>query len=327
MRIALAIALTLSSATARAADPRISVETDGCGELDANEIALVLELELEEQAGSWEEIQAPPVSLGCTGDSLRIAVSDPITGKQLERAIPQPALEGRERSIALAISQLFLTSWLELLLPAERRGPMPELPAPQVERATEAARRAVPAESAAHVVEPEGSAIGALVWAHGGGRVRDLAEPFVLAFAAVRAGVEIDRRWSVFAQAAFERGEATRERGTVEATIGDFGVGLGFRVALVELLALEARAVFSALYVRLDGESSAPLVRAGRTEAAAAQGAIEIGPVLEVGVFRAGLSIAAGLTLFAPEGHVSQEAPVRPGGGSFAAQLHLATIL
>ena len=50
---------------------------------------------------------------------------DPVTDKSVARTVAMPALD-RERVIAIAIAQLFLTSWLELLLDgdeAEGRGP------------------------------------------------------------------------------------------------------------------------------------------------------------------------------------------------------------
>ena len=318
---ALSLSCALSASTARADAPRIEVVAEGCGDLDTNEVALVLELELEEQAGSWEELTPPPVRLACESDAIGIAVSDPITSKRLERAIPRPRAEGLERSIALAISQLFLTSWLELLLPAERRGPMPALPAAPAERAERAARDAVP--TTPPPVERE---LAGHLGVHGGARVRDLGEPYASPFVAARAGIELDP-WSLFVHAGFERGSSSRSRGTVTTSIGDFGVGAGFRASLTERLSLETRVVVSALYVRLTGESTSPMVRAGRSDSAAAQVALELGPSLSLPPLRGGLSIVAGVTLFAPEGVVSQEAPVRPGGIYLGGQIDLATIL
>ena len=296
---------------------------ESCGALDANEVALVLELELEEQAGSWDELSAPPVHLSCDEDTVAIAVSDPITGKRLERAIPRPATEGLERSIALAVSQLFLTSWLELLMPADRRGPMPDLPPPEVARAERAARRAVPSVAAPR--EPRDRGLAGRSSLHAGVHARDLAEPYAAPRLAARAGVEIEP-WSLFVHAGFERGSASRTRGTVTTSIADFGVGAGFRAPLEGILSLETRVLVTALYVRLTGESASSTVRAGRSDSAAAQAALEVGPVLSFLLFRVGLSLVAGVTLFAPEGAVSQEATVRPGGPYLGAQIDLATI-
>ncbi len=331
------IALALGSAAmfvaarpapVRAADPAISVRARECGELDTNAISLVLELELEDMAGSWEELAAPPVSLECTGERLRIAVDDPVTGKRLERAIPEPGStgEGRERAIALAVSQLFLTSWLELLLPRDQRFPLPERPEAEVQAATDRARQAVahatPERPAPPPARPRGR-----VSLSGGARLRDPRHALVTLVGGVRVGLELDARWHLFAQAGYEQGEASRGRGTVGLRAGDFGVGAGVRVPLSDRWALEARAVFSAIYLRLEGEPAQRGVRGSSASSSATQAALEAGPSFDLGRLRLELSLSAGATLFGVEGSVEDEPRVTANGPFFSAQLAASTIL
>ena len=259
---ATAVALTAAIAfpDAASAEPKVAVDAVGCGDLDTAELATLLDLELSDMAGAWEEIDAPPVELECGDEDIVIAVTDPITSKRLQRAIPRPdgPLAGRERALALAISQLFVTSWLELLVPAERRAfVLDEDAAEAVEAATRRAREEIapepPSLSAPATPGPE-ERLALTLSAGGGVRGRDLSEPFATVVGSVRGGLSLSGRFGVFAEAALEHGTAARDRGEVDVWMGAFGVGASW-LSSPEELALTASATVSALYVRLAGES------------------------------------------------------------------------
>ncbi|MEM6296991.1 MAG: hypothetical protein AAGA54_37345, partial [Myxococcota bacterium] len=138
MSLALALLLTAASGDT------LQVRSESCADVDAAEVERLVELEL---AAVTQEIRdGPPlrVDLVCSGDALTIAVTDPLTSKQLSRTVPAPATgAGRSRVIALAIAQLFAASWLELLLaeePEDADAPQPIEPEPgTAERAVRAA--------------------------------------------------------------------------------------------------------------------------------------------------------------------------------------------
>ncbi len=104
----------------------VPVGAEGCGALDLAEVERVLALELAHLLSEKSSVTLPKVRITCAGAEMRIRVDDPVTGKTLERTLPMPTEpKGRERTMALAISQLFLTSWLELLSPAPKEVPAP----------------------------------------------------------------------------------------------------------------------------------------------------------------------------------------------------------
>jgi len=323
-----AFATTVVVPAVAVAEPKVGVEAAGCEDLDTAELATLLDLELSEMVGSWEDIEAPPVELECGADQIVIAVEDPITSKRLSRAIPRPdgPMRGRERALALAISQLFVTSWLELLVPAERRGfTVDALPPEEVQAATERAREEIAPEPeaappTATSPEPEGE-LALTLAASGGVRARDLSQPMATVVGSARGGLSLAGRFGVFAEAGLEHGTATRDRGEVDVWIAAFGVGASW-LSSPEDVALTANATLSALYVRLSGKPNDPLVVGGTTQSAAAQLALEVGPALTLDPLRLELLGAGGVTLFAPEGAVSQESAVRPGGAFIGVTLH-----
>jgi hypothetical protein len=130
---AIVVVAWLAMAAPAAAEPltRVVVQAEGCEGLAQAEVARLLDLEL---AMVTTEIRSgPPLEVGlrCAGERLTITVLDPLTRKRLERDVPAPAPEpGRERVVALAVSQLFAASWLELLSATPPPPPPPDEPAP-----------------------------------------------------------------------------------------------------------------------------------------------------------------------------------------------------
>lgn len=103
----------------------IGVVGPTCADLvSVEEVSSQLEVELGSVAEAWTD-DAPVVLLGCREEQLHIEIADPITGKHVSRVVPLPPPVGRARVIALAISQLFITSWLELLVDESVAEPSP----------------------------------------------------------------------------------------------------------------------------------------------------------------------------------------------------------
>ena len=114
--VTLAAWLVAAAPAPEAAPSRVVVQAEGCEGLAPEEVGRVLDLELS--MVTTEIRSGPPLEVGlaCAGERLTITVLDPLTRKRLERDVPAPAPEpGRERVVALAVSQLFAASWLELL--------------------------------------------------------------------------------------------------------------------------------------------------------------------------------------------------------------------
>jgi hypothetical protein len=57
--------------------------------------------------------------VSCSGEEVSIRVTDAMTGKVVMRAFTLKEAEPdvRERAVALAVAELVLASWLELMLP------------------------------------------------------------------------------------------------------------------------------------------------------------------------------------------------------------------
>ncbi|MFO0637460.1 MAG: hypothetical protein U0168_31940 [Nannocystaceae bacterium] len=223
----------------------IEVAAIDCPGLDAREVGRLLAIDLA--AVTHEARRGPPlgIEIRCRAPTLVIAIADPITRKRLERQVPLPRNEpGRERVVALAISQLFAASWLELLLPpAPGPPPLPPTPTPSaaaVEAAGSYVRRRVDARPRAL-----GLVLGAGV--HG----RALERAPLPAF-----GGELDvRGWfgdaAVLGRIGFEGGVARREAGRVRAWQFALGLGTAGRVRVAPRWALGGTIVLAGALARL----------------------------------------------------------------------------
>ena len=115
--------------------PASNLSVVDCPELDTERLRAVFELELSTQQLQHPErgtVQLPPVELSCREQVVQVTVFDHATAKILTRDVERPQVTDptRERRVALAISELFVSSWLELLLPAETRPPEAAKPQP-----------------------------------------------------------------------------------------------------------------------------------------------------------------------------------------------------
>jgi hypothetical protein len=152
MRVSLASALllglTLAAAETRANGPPFLLGATGCGELDEREMRRLVAAEL----GAMQVEQRGPgvtlVSVHCGGLRVVIRVDDPLSKKTVQRAFDTGPMDHRARArwIALAASELVLSSWVELESnPAPQVQPEgPAAPAPVRRAAQAAVRRRTP---------------------------------------------------------------------------------------------------------------------------------------------------------------------------------------
>jgi hypothetical protein len=303
------------SSTALAADP-IAVDARGCTGLDVHETERLLSIELLSVAKERGQAEPPAVQLVCDGELVRIEVRDPITDKRLEREIPAPRPDepGRERVLALAASQLFLTSWLELLLPEqpEASRPRPAVRAQERKAAEQMARGAILPSSSRWEITAAGAA-----------HLRDLHQTFIAWQPSLRAAFAFGEHFRVLGQAGFEFGQASRLRGKVDASSGLAGFGLGWRVGVHRKVGLEAAVVASTVYVHLEGQASQLAVEDTSASGLGAEIALSVGPTLSAGALRGGLEAQAGWLLPSVTARVSQERAVELSGPWIGAALRV----
>ncbi len=286
----------------------IEVVAVRCGALDPDEIARLLALELDDVVPQMRSGPPLRIELTCAAPMLAIAIVDPITDKRMARDVPLPLEEpGRERVIALAIAQLFEASWLELLLPT----PPPEQTVTREPQPPPAAIAAARSSVAAVVLRPTRSlAILAAGTIHG--RALERA-------AALAGGGELDvRPWfgaaALVVRVGFDAAQFRRELGTIRGWLLTLGLGVAGRVRISQRWHLVGAAVISGGLGRLRGVASRPDVPTGAITAPTGQLAVGLGPHLRLGTTVLALEAELGGTLRAPEGLVTDGAPVSMGG-------------
>lgn len=295
----------------------VVVTVNGCGDLDAVEVARVLDLEL--RSVTAEIRSGPPLSvrLECAGDRLSIAVEDPITRKELRRDVPAPPREpGRERIVALAVSELFNASWLELLATP------PEAPAIPVEPPQSPAPAVAAAETIARTRTQPARGLELLAGVGVRGRSLESGEPF----AAGRIDVGLrgfpSERLGFVAQIGWDFGQATRGFGRVRGhSIGAAG-GLAWRVlprsgprpGPRSIIGVGGGLLVGVAWARLSGIAAEPGVATGRTSGVTGDLVAAIGPRVIRGRLRIDLDGEVGVMLRSPRGVVAGEPDVSMGG-------------
>ena len=300
-----AAVLALWSVHARSAPPAPGVALADCSDLDAQEIGRLLVLELEALTGQAQPAQLPPVRLTCHDASIRVAVDDPVTGKTLARDVPAPAAEDptRDRIVALAVSELFLSSWLELLLPPETRGAPRPASAPEVVAARPTARQRVEILPTRWELE-----------LRGGVRWRSPSDPY-LGYQPSLLGALVFSDWvRWFVAAGLELDRAERERGEVRSRAWGLGAGVGLRAGGNHTLFWDVGALLSGVLVQTRGRSD----RADTTESSISgvggEATLLGGPGLHLGSFTLCVEAQGGVSVPRFAARVTGEAPVQWGG-------------
>lgn len=289
----------------------VVVTVEGCGDLDAIEVARVLDLELRSVTTEIRTGPALSVRLTCRADRLSITVEDPITQKQLARDVPAPPREpGRERIVALAVSELFNASWLELLTtpvpPPSERAPAtaPPPPPPAVTAAKKLAEtRTRPRRG-----------LELLVGAGVRGRSLESGEPF--------AAVHVDgsvRGWlgdalGLSARVGWDFGQSTRELGSVRGHAITAAGGLSWRVRPRPVIGVGGEVLVGVAWARLSGIGSEPGIATGHTSGASGEVTASVGPRIAYGRLRLDLDGEVGVMPRSPRGVVDDGPDVTMGG-------------
>lgn len=336
------MALALAALWPARAQADLALAAPSCEGLDFDSLRALLEVEIGDVAAEWREISTPVVLLGCAGDQVRIEITDPVTDKSVARTIAMPAL-ARERVLAIATAQLFLTSWVELLLDesagsgpgaeaAERRAralieaaleaepsePPPEAPSAPSEPIVQPLPPSEPAPS-----EPPRLRVDAELGLEGGMRLRADGEQLVTALGGLRGLLVIDGALLVGLNAGFEWGRTKRERGTVHLFGGALGLVAGWRSPALGPFSLDVVAIASLTALALEGHPGRAGVIGGTTIALVGEATLELAPSLRAGPVSVALPLAVTGMPFAPNGEVTGEAPIVAGGLIFSAALRI----
>lgn len=268
------LAAALAGAAPAAAAPAIRVDVQACAGVDAREVERLLAIELETLAptGSID------VGLTCAGPRLRMTARDPVLGRALVRDVELgPPDPGRDRTIALLVSQLFLTSWAEEFL----EHPVPH--APPVGPVTVTPQRPVPRPASWDVQLAAGT------------RLRDWDAPALAGTVSVTGRRRVGPV-QVLALAAFEHGAADRAAGSAVWNLGELGAGLGWRSAEHHRVAVSAALTGSAALAQVRGDAASAAYAGSSVGGALGQVALTAGPCLVRPRWRAGLDLELGAT-------------------------------
>lgn len=340
---AVLVAVVLGALPSRArAD--LTIAAPSCDRIDVVELQRLLGVEIEDVAAEWSAVSTPVVLLGCAEDRVRIEITDPITDKSVARTVVLPEVD-RERVLAIAIAQLFLTAWLELLIDdgeeADARRDSAAARAAE-RRAREAVERADVVATAADARAEAGAGAEAEAGAgaepivavpptivpelslEGGSRVRLDGENLATAAASLRGAFVIDESIVVGVRLGGEFARASRIRGEVDAYTATLGLGAGWRTPRVGIFFADVSAWVSAMWLMLEGRPRSPDVEGGATIAIAGEASLEIAPSLRLGPVIVAAPLGLGVIAFAPTGQVSDEAPIVIGGPFFSAALRVA---
>lgn len=296
-------------------DAAFVVSLDGCEEIDRALLLSLLELELSDVAPTFRDGGPPFVELQCVGQRLHVRVRDPVTGKSVARTVPRPSGGHGERSVALAVSQLFLTSWLELLLPEPSRPALPDRPAGEY---AAVARRVRASLAEAPVIPGDAEerappfVVGLTVL--GGAGVRDVEAPIVTEALSLRLHVSPDVAWGLGVDVGLDHGAASRERGDVELWLGHVTLGAGATLVREGRFTLQLGASGGVVWGRLAGHPSDAGVRGDAVEGIGARLVATTTASLTLDWLVLSLALDLGVDLGLPVGGVSAEQAVTAGG-------------
>jgi hypothetical protein len=334
----LGVAVALAALSPARAKADLALAAPSCEGLDLASLRALLEVEIGDVAAEWREVSTPVVLLGCADDRVRLEITDPVTDKSVARTIQMPEVD-RERVLAIAIAQLFLTSWVELLIDegaatgpgaeaAERRARAvidaaiaeeparaPEPPTMEPPTTREARSEQVPAEETVRV--------RIKLALDGGVRMRTDGEQLVTALGALRAMLVVDGALLVGLRAGFEWGRAERQRGTIDLYGGALGLVAGWRSPALGPLSLDVVAIASLAALALEGHPGRAGVIGGTTIALVGEATLELAPSLRAGPVSIALPLAATGMAFAPDGEITGEAPIVAGGLIVSAALRI----
>jgi hypothetical protein len=283
----------------------LHVELNQCPDLNPREISRLLDLELSSVERDRAMSVMPPVKLVCELAQIRVTVDDPVTNKTLSREIVAPAPNDPtgNRIVALAIAELFASSWLELLLPPERRVVRSKLPNRTDARLTQVTENAIAPKPI-----PWELGLDAAV------RLRDLQSPFWGYRPSLSTAWLIHDRYRLLFAGSLEYSRVSRASGNVVSRSTSLGSGAGLRITLGERLYWDADLLLSLVLVRANGESNTDAMIERSATGLGVDAALKSGPMIRLGVFFAKLELQSGLTYPRFTARVPGDAPVQLGG-------------
>ncbi|AKV03807.1 hypothetical protein AKJ09_10470 [Labilithrix luteola] len=316
-RLCLVTAIVAFTAPASAGSRFLDLSTaEGCSGLRLEEVERVLRLELAAAASTWST-DPIGVELQCEDEHVRVAATDPLTKKRLTREVDLSAARtDRERTLALVVSQLFLTSWSELLLPPPEPVVAQAMGAHVDTSAGDGAK-----ESARTALAVPSFAIGLDVV--GGPRVRALSDSALVGGSgAIRPTLvfAFAKRLRWFVEVGFEGGGTQRASGDVNYTLPSASAGLAYRLPLSSAIALEVGAFGGAGVLDITGSARGGGIGQSASGVVAEVGG-RIGPIVRVLGARVGLELAAGAMLPRAVGRVESGEDVVLSGAWLGANL------
>jgi hypothetical protein len=268
------------------AEGAASVEFVKCKGLDVAETERLLRVELAVIAARVERARAPSVRIECKRDVLHIEVKDPASGGMKALTLPAPRVNtpDRERTMALAASQLFLSSWLEMIT----REPQPKPSAPEPKPATPPPGRAAARDLGVQAAEYRYGPTGWELWTSGTVNFRHLGNGVRTLSPSLTVRRRLQQRLLLEGKLAWETGDSARAAGAIDWFAGTAGAGLGVRAGSPPAF-VDALVSSSLLLVRAAGDPDVSGVRGAERDAAAFQLALHVGPTLAFSRFRLGL--------------------------------------
>lgn len=307
-------------------DQPITVTAQACGALRVDEVARRLGLELRTVLDEIRDGPPLQVSLRCDDTRLAITVVDPLTRKRIERDIPAPADEpGRERIVALAVSQLFNASWLELLLPATPPEIEPLPPAPPRSATTAARQVAIRSTTPARTFE-------LLFGAGVRGRSLESGEPFAASRLDVLFRVWMGPSVAIVAAAGWDYGQSLRGLGQIRAQAFGVSGGLGWRYNAGQVAGIGGHILAGSAFARVAGRPARGNDNSAVRRGGTGEIMTGIGPRIRSGRFRLDLDLETGAMLRTPialvqtrtsDGVIVLDEPVTLGGLWLGAVLRL----
>ena len=309
------LSLLGASGRASAAAPAIEVHVTDCADVDGREIERLLAIELAFVDARHVAAGPIAVALTCAGPRLQMTAQDPILNRRLSREVVLgPPEAGRDRTIALLVSQLFLTSWAEGLL---------ERPKPGTTTATGTLTAPVtattlpPAPPSPVVVvsagQPGPSTSGFELRVETGVRVRDWASPAPGGQVSLGMAFPLGRLRAL-AELDFEHGSTDRAAGVVSWSIGAAGLGAGWRSRRHGVAALDSSAVVSLGFADVRGAAGSAAIAGSTVTGVVGQAALGAGPVFFWGSARLALQLELGATFPTATARVDGERDVALGG-------------
>jgi len=293
------LAAVLAAGWAAPAAAQVRVTEAGCGDLDAEELAVLTGLELHSVRSGRDVTRPLFVALECQGDLLRIRIVDPALlplARIYERqwTASPPRDPGRLRDLALLIAEQFLGLWQQQSGLASAPGAGP----PTV------------AQAAIAPGVPPGPA-----WSlglYGLAAARDLAHPLLSRGLELR-GAAGGRR-ALVAALGWSRTEAARARGTVDADLVTAAAGVGAATRAAGAFSLAAHALLFGAFVSMSGTAAGASVAGASTHGFGGGARVGAGPRLDWGRLRLALEVEAGYLAPSFVGRVSGESDVSVGG-------------